>query len=490
MPDKTTDRIPGWQGAEGARGLGADLRARREELGWALPDVAGWLRIRESYLVALEEGNMSVFPGSAYALGFLRTYAHALGMDPDDAVARFRRDTRGALDRKTELSFPEPVSERGVPVGLWVGAGLAVLVGTYIGYYHFFGSEPAPTHQMPSVAEIMPGVTQHGTPSPQIAAVMPDRGLAPSPQSPAEGPAATQAPALPGTGYAGTAASNASPAGRQDQTPGSAPLPGQISSPAILPASENASHTMADGAVPAGQASSQASAEQTGAEQAGAGQTGAGQTVAGLNTATPGAGVPGSPAGQTGAVQSGAVMPSMLGASPAAGGPPVAANMIALHAGADAWVSIRDRNGATVFSRVLKAGETWQGPDDAAPYRMTLGNAGGLTLSAGDVTTSALGRVGAVRRNLVVSASAIRDGQLGQEGSAAPMPALTAAPVAPVPQSDAAGQTNDGSALKTGAVVPKVTASPRHATVPGNTEHEFETDRLNASQLERTAHPH
>nr|WP_148300932.1 helix-turn-helix domain-containing protein [Asaia platycodi] len=39
-----------------AHALGADLRAKREELGWALPDVASWLRIRESYLRARRGG--------------------------------------------------------------------------------------------------------------------------------------------------------------------------------------------------------------------------------------------------------------------------------------------------------------------------------------------------------------------------------------------------------------------------------------------------
>ncbi|BAT19441.1 helix-turn-helix domain-containing protein [Asaia bogorensis] len=466
MPDKTTDRIPGWQGSagEGARGVGVDLRARREELGWALPDVAGWLRIRESYLQALEEGNMSVFPGSAYALGFLRTYAQAVGMDPDQAVARFRHDTRGAFDRKTELSFPEPVSERGVPVGIWVGAGLAVLVGTYIGYYHFFGSEPAPTHQMPPVAEIMPGVTQHGTTSPQIAAVMPEQGLAPSPQSASSrmtgavptvpsaamsqppggngvtqevnsqppvssAPVTGQMPSAPGTGPQG-----ATP-GTQPASAGSVPMPGQIS-----PGSNANAQTMPD--------------------QGTTGQGSLSQNAA--STAVP---LPG-------------------GATASSSG--VAANMIGLHAAADAWVSIRDRNGATVFSRVLKSGETWQGPADAGPYHMTLGNAGGLTLSTGDVTTSALGRVGAVRRNLVVTADAIRNGQLGQDSSGI---AASTAPVAPATHIDGNDAGSAPTDLKNTVATPKVTAPVHRASPPASTSHESETDRLNARQLEQTAQP-
>ena len=479
MPEKTTDRIPGWQGAESARGLGAELRAKREELGWALPDVAGWLRIRESYLQALEEGNMSVFPGSAYALGFLRSYAHALGIDPDQAVARFRHDTRGALDRKPELSFPEPVSERGVPVGLWVGAGLAVLVGTYIGYYHFFGSEPAPTHQMPSVAEIMPGVTQHGTPSPQIAAVMPDRGLAPSPQPTEKGDSTT-------TGS--LSASSANPASATGPAQENATPSGAVSAAAPRVSAQN---------VPAvnGQvAGEQTNAGQTMAPQAGASNLQGAGASGNMAPSQPGMQGDGT-AGQAGA----GVMPSSEASSASSSsGNVVASNMIGLHAAADAWVSIRDKNGATVFSRVLKAGETWQGSDDAAPYRMTLGNAGGLTLSAGDVTTAALGRIGAVRRNLVVSAAAIRNGQLGQEGSSTvASPSMTApasasssgTPVASgthVPGSDV---TRAGTGLKNEVAAPKLTTPTRRNGPADTASHESETDRLNARQLERTAQP-
>ncbi|WP_051537167.1 RodZ domain-containing protein [Asaia prunellae] len=160
---------------------------------------------------------------------------------------------------------------------------------------------------------------------------------------------------------------------------------------------------------------------------------------------------------------------------------PAAANMIVLHAAADAWVSIRDKTGAIVLSRVLKAGETWQGAEDAGPYRMTLGNAGGLSLSAGDVTTAALGRVGAVRRGLVVTAEAIRNGQLGQETGAAgtAMPAAAPAPNRGVVSPDTGSGQNASPTLKKPPIVPKMTT----------TGHESETDRLNARQLEQTAQP-
>jgi cytoskeleton protein RodZ len=53
--------------------VGADLRAARERLAWSIQDIADGLRIRGQYLVALEEGRVDELPGTAYAVGFLRT---------------------------------------------------------------------------------------------------------------------------------------------------------------------------------------------------------------------------------------------------------------------------------------------------------------------------------------------------------------------------------------------------------------------------------
>ncbi|HEY0206778.1 MAG TPA: helix-turn-helix domain-containing protein, partial [Acetobacteraceae bacterium] len=76
--------------ALGAARVGAELRAARNRLGWALPDVAATLRIRLPYLQAIEDGRVADLPGNTYAVGFLRTYASALGLDAAEAARRFR----------------------------------------------------------------------------------------------------------------------------------------------------------------------------------------------------------------------------------------------------------------------------------------------------------------------------------------------------------------------------------------------------------------
>src|SRR5579875_2638537 len=96
--------------------VGDDLRARREQLGWTLPAVAQHLRIRLPYLEAIEDGRTGVLPGAAYAVGFVRAYARSMGLDPELFARRFR-DEAQVGNQRTELDFPVPVPERGIPVG-------------------------------------------------------------------------------------------------------------------------------------------------------------------------------------------------------------------------------------------------------------------------------------------------------------------------------------------------------------------------------------
>lgn len=68
-------------------GFGAVLRQRREELGLSLNDLAASTRVRKTYLQALEEENLQMLPGAAYAVGFLRIYARQLELPIEPLVA-------------------------------------------------------------------------------------------------------------------------------------------------------------------------------------------------------------------------------------------------------------------------------------------------------------------------------------------------------------------------------------------------------------------
>ncbi len=114
--------------------VGGDLRAARERLGWPLPATSDYVRIRLALLEALEDGRVNDLPGQVYAIGFVRSYAQALGLDPDDMVRRFNEEVGSGVPR-VELDFPAPVPQRHVPAGAVVLLGAMLTVVGYVSWY-------------------------------------------------------------------------------------------------------------------------------------------------------------------------------------------------------------------------------------------------------------------------------------------------------------------------------------------------------------------
>jgi len=156
------------------------LRAARERLGWALPDVAAMLRIRVSYLEALEAGRLSHLPGKVYTLGFLRSYATSLGLDPEEAVRHFQAET-GIGPGHLELAFPAPVAERGLPAGALILLGMLLVGGAYVGWYRLSGEGRLPAETVTPVPARLATLAEQALPGPD--------GRVPVPALPAVAPA-------------------------------------------------------------------------------------------------------------------------------------------------------------------------------------------------------------------------------------------------------------------------------------------------------------
>ncbi len=155
-----------------AAGLGAELRAARQAQGWELPQLAASLRIRQSYLEAIEAGRVAELPGTTYALGFVRAYASALGLSGEDVAKRFRAETTLASGQ-TALRFPAPVPQRGVPAGALMLLAVVILAGAYGGWYWVTEHRATPVEVVPPIPDRMVTETQKPLPSPQIASLLP-----------------------------------------------------------------------------------------------------------------------------------------------------------------------------------------------------------------------------------------------------------------------------------------------------------------------------
>ena len=191
--------------------LGEELRDARLALGLSIEDVAAQLRIRRVYLLALEEGRVRDLPSPAYAVGFVRNYAAALGLEPSDMVRRLR-DAVAAAPRKTDLVFPEPVPERGFPTGVLVLVGVVIAIGAYVAWYNWAGTGNRTVDAVPPVPTRLEPAARTG------------EALRPSAPAPAPG----AAPTIPGV-------VTSPPAGVVPALPVPTPVPVQVPPSAAAP---------------------------------------------------------------------------------------------------------------------------------------------------------------------------------------------------------------------------------------------------------------
>lgn len=82
------------------RSIGRMLRSVREKNNISLDDASKATRIRGEYIEAIEDDNFSVFDSHVYAKGFIKNYAHFLGVESENLIALYRRDYENKSDRR------------------------------------------------------------------------------------------------------------------------------------------------------------------------------------------------------------------------------------------------------------------------------------------------------------------------------------------------------------------------------------------------------
>ncbi|MEM6586954.1 MAG: RodZ domain-containing protein [Pseudomonadota bacterium] len=77
--------------------LGDLMRGERATMGKSLLDVEREIRIRASYIAAIENADPDAFDTPGFIPGYVRSYARYLGMNPDEAFETFSRECGFAL---------------------------------------------------------------------------------------------------------------------------------------------------------------------------------------------------------------------------------------------------------------------------------------------------------------------------------------------------------------------------------------------------------
>ena len=120
--------------------VGTLLCATRMRMGKDLQHVAQILHIRYNYLVAMEDGRYEDLPGQAYAIGFVRAYADHLGLDGNEIVRRYKKESSGIKDRSV-FEFPVPTPDSGVPSGALILVAIIMGMMVYGAWYAVAGSD-------------------------------------------------------------------------------------------------------------------------------------------------------------------------------------------------------------------------------------------------------------------------------------------------------------------------------------------------------------
>jgi cytoskeletal protein RodZ len=132
--------------------LGSLFRARREERGWTLDDIAARTKIPLRLLVELEGNTFTHWPASRiYRIGYLRAYAKAVGLDAAQAIAQYDADTTRtppgspAADHSRRTAPP-----RRPPVSPSLALACALIGALLIGLPLYIGPERPVAAQSPS----------------------------------------------------------------------------------------------------------------------------------------------------------------------------------------------------------------------------------------------------------------------------------------------------------------------------------------------------
>lgn len=75
---------------QGVEAFGRWLSRERELRGLGREEVARATKLAPAVIEALESGDSTRMPPRAYVVGYLRSYAAAVGLDPDQAVLRWQ----------------------------------------------------------------------------------------------------------------------------------------------------------------------------------------------------------------------------------------------------------------------------------------------------------------------------------------------------------------------------------------------------------------
>lgn len=364
-------------------GVGTTLRNARGKTGKSLAEVATLLRIRQPYLLALEEGRHRDLPGGAYAIGFLRTYADFLALDGEEMVRRFRAEASDDLNSRSELIFPSPVSEGRIPGGAVLFVGLLLAGLAYGGWYLLSARDS-------SVAEMVPALPE------RLSSVL-NRPASVTGDSPPSAAAEAAKPVEPG------------PAKPQETNPSeAAPVVSAKENEVVPPAEEEEAKPVKVEPVKAEPPKSEPAKTEAPKPEPVKAETVKTEAA----KAEPAKAEPAKP--EAAKVEPAKTEPAKTEPTKTEPAKPAAtentdSRVQLTAAGDDCWIQVREMDGQLVMSKLLRKGDSYAVPNRPG-LTLMVGNAGALDVLVDGKKAPALGAAGQVRRDIRLDADKLAGG--------------------------------------------------------------------------------
>lgn len=113
--------------------IGTILQTARKENNQKLDPIANELNIRVDYLKAIEENTLQDLPEPVYVMGYIRSYASYLGLDPNEAIRIYKLEERPNTSNMN-LVFPKADNPRSLPKQNVLIASGALLLALLAGW--------------------------------------------------------------------------------------------------------------------------------------------------------------------------------------------------------------------------------------------------------------------------------------------------------------------------------------------------------------------
>lgn len=180
--------------------VGEVLRRARTEKGLELVDIARETRVPIRHLAAIEADAHESLPALPYAIGFVKTFARHVGLDPAATSAQFKAETTKGVHVPVVLAPLEPLDERRVPSRALIAAcalGLVTVIAVVWAYGAGLIAVPEPEQQP---APVVAAAEPPPEPAPVVAdsaAPLPTETVDPTVVDPNASAAATEDAAAP-----------------------------------------------------------------------------------------------------------------------------------------------------------------------------------------------------------------------------------------------------------------------------------------------------